>query len=50
MIAVDPRSGWGSTEAYNSSAMQLGKLFQENIRKFDVPSAIANAGPKVRWD
>ena len=47
---VDPRSGWGSAEAYNSSAMQLGKLFQKNIRKFDVPSAIANAGPKVRWN
>ncbi len=42
---VDPRSGWKNIEDYNSSAKQLGKLFQENIIKFDVPSSIANAGP-----
>jgi len=44
---VDPRSGWERIEDYNSSAMQLGKLFQENIIKFDVSSAIANAGPRL---
>ena len=44
---VDPRSGWKNIEDYNSSAKQLGKLFQENIIKFDVSSSIANAGPRT---
>ncbi|MCB1688044.1 MAG: phosphoenolpyruvate carboxykinase (ATP), partial [Halioglobus sp.] len=43
---VDPRTGWGTEEAYNEQARKLAKLFEENIKKFKASDAIVAAGPK----
>ena len=44
---VDPVQGWGDEAAYNEQAGKLAALFIDNITKFDVSSAIIEAGPKV---
>jgi phosphoenolpyruvate carboxykinase (ATP) len=43
---VDPRTGWGTEEAYNEQARKLAKLFEENIKSFNASDAIVAAGPK----
>ena len=43
---VDPRSGWGSAEAYDEQARKLAALFEQNITKFEVSDDIVAAGPK----
>jgi phosphoenolpyruvate carboxykinase (ATP) len=44
---VNPRQNWGDTAAYDAQAGKLAKLFQSNICRFDISSAIVAAGPKA---
>ncbi len=45
---TNPRENWGDTSAYDEQANKLATLFQDNIKRFDVASAIVEAGPKPR--
>ena len=43
---LDPRDGWDNEAAYNEQAGKLARLFQDNIRNFEVSDAIIAAGPR----
>ena len=45
---LDPRRSWGDDDAYDKAAQLLARLFQNNVQKYDVPTAIIAAGPTPR--
>lgn len=44
---LNPRSAWGDEQAYDAAALQLAKMFQDNIRKFNAAGNIVAAGPRA---
>ncbi|MBD2857692.1 phosphoenolpyruvate carboxykinase [Spongiibacter sp. KMU-158] len=43
---INPRKAWGNDEAYDQEAAKLARLFQDNIKKFEVSENITAAGPR----
>jgi len=43
---LDPKKTWADGNAYDAQAAKLAGMFRENDKKFELPDAARNAGPK----
>ncbi len=43
---LNPRKSWADAAAYDEQARKLSQLFRDNIRKFEIPASIVEAGPR----
>jgi phosphoenolpyruvate carboxykinase (ATP) len=43
---LHPRNTWKDGTAYDAQAKKLAKQFRDNDKKFEMPDAVRNAGPK----
>ena len=42
---LNPKNTWSNKREYDKTAKKLTKMFQENFKKYDLPSTVVKAGP-----
>ena len=42
---LNPKNTWSNKREYDKTAKKLTKMFQENFKKYNLPSTIVKAGP-----
>ena len=44
---LNPKNTWSNKREYDKTAKKLTKMFQENFKKYDLPSTVVKAGPGI---